>query len=134
MSGKTERRKRRKVEIVADLQGQLQALGYQYVGDSVDEMRDILKQVNDERKDKPPCWGRSFDPKAERCLRCELIKECGEVSIQPRFDLEIPEEPEECALCDGDLIIELYGDSGKVTDHACSTTGCSQTLSKQRGG
>ena len=131
MSGKRERRKRRKVEIVADLQAKLQAHGYQYVGDNdTKEMERVLRQVEALRKDKPPCWARSFDPRAERCLKCELIKECGEVSVQPRFDLEEPGEPVECPVCDGDLIIELYGDDGKVTHYACSSEGCSQVIKR----
>lgn len=132
MSEKKQRGRRKNAKIKEDLQIQLQAFGYQYTGDDINEMRSLVKQIPKETQDLPDCWGRSFDPRSEACLRCELLKECGESAIQPRFDLVEPlVEPVECALCDGDLIIELFNDDGKIVDHACSTAGCGQTMSGQ---
>lgn len=134
MSEKKQRNRRKKAVIIADLQSKLRSLGYHYTGGDLNEMRKLVKDVTIEREEKPPCWRRAFDPKSEACLRCEIIKDCGENSIQPRFDLkDVLTEPVECDLCDGDLMIELIDESGAIVDYACSTDGCSQTMRRQGG-
>jgi hypothetical protein len=132
MSEKKQRKRRKTVAIIADLQSTLRSMGYHYTGDNLNEMQKLVKEISVERTGKPPCWKRAFNQKSEACLRCEIIRECGEASVQPKLDLtELLPEPIECALCDGDLIIELIDESGSIVDYACSTDGCSQTMSRQ---
>jgi hypothetical protein len=104
----------------------LQTLGLQYRGNDPEELGRILQQAQAERSDKPACFARSFDPRSILCQRCDLWDDCGKLTIP------VERNPKECDLCDGDLLIALYDDSGTIRDYGCSTPGCRNTERLQR--
>lgn len=109
-------------------------MGVQYLGSDTDQLARLIASMKEARSGMPPCYLRSYSPTDKLCHQCDVSAKCQERTIVPNFPTDA-EEIEECSavMCDGDLHIELFNDRGDVIDRACSTPGCTNTLSKQRG-
>jgi len=121
-----------KESVLFQLNLEIQALGLQYLGDDPKELGKIAREAACAAIDRPRCYQRSFDADDAYCGQCDLWGPCSEGSVMARLDLAMPPPLTECSWCDGDLVIELFDEDGRVKDHACTTDGCRNTSNLQK--
>lgn len=110
------------------------ALGFHYLGDNVQMLRQLIAQREAEREGKPPCYIKSYDHTAKECQICDEREACSKKSVQARVDFSKQIPMIECAECDGELLVELLNNDGAVVDYGCTSIECGNTLEKQKNG